>query len=327
MRVLITGSAGFIGSHTVDWFLDKTDWEIIGLDSFRHKGDSIRVTQKSDRYKIHCHDLNAPISERLKNKIGHIDVILNLASLSHVDTSLEDPIPFWESNTRLIGNILQYAREVNAKVIQCSTDEVFGAAYGEHQHHEWDVICPSNPYAASKAAQEALCIAYWRSYNMPLIITNCMNLISTSQDPEKFVPKIIRSIVKNKVMTIHGNEKQVGSRMYLDARNLADAWMFLINNNKFNQYDLGENTRPARFNIAGLEEINNLELAQRIASLMGKELKYELVDFHSARSGHDFRYSLDSSRITEAGWKAPIPLEDTLKEIIKFTLANEEWLL
>lgn len=327
MKILITGSAGFIGSHVVDWFLQKTDWQLLGLDSFRHKGDSIRITQSNNRYKIFCHDLNAPIGERLKHKIGYVDVVLNLASLSHVDTSLEHPVEFWESNTRLIGNILDFTLKNNARFIQCSTDEVFGAARANYAHHEWDIICPSNPYAASKAAQEALAISYWRSFNMPLIITNCMNLIGVKQDPEKFVPKVIRCIYKNETVPIHGTPNNIGSRMYLDARNLADAWMFLIQNNKFNQYNKGENTRPARYNIAGLMEINNLDLAKTIAAMMGKELKYELIDFHSARAGHDARYALDSSKIRQAGWKAPIPLDETLKEIIEFTLSNKEWLI
>lgn len=329
-RILITGSAGFIGSHTVDWFLANSDMEIIGLDSFRHKGDSVRVTQNEPkRYKIFCHDLNAPISPRLKAQIGHVDFILNLASLSHVDTSITDPVAFWESNTRLIGNILEYARGCLGleAFIQCSTDEVMGPALDNYNHKEWDPIIPSNPYAASKAAQEALCISYWRTFGLPLCITNCMNLIGTKQDPEKFVPKIIRSIVKNETLTIHGNKNQIGSRMYLDARNLADAWLFIINNNLFNTYNSKTAQRPERFNIAGLEEINNLELAQRIASIMNADLKYELVDFHKSRAGHDPRYSLDNSKILAAGWTPKIELDETLKSIIAFTLTHKEWLI
>jgi dTDP-glucose 4,6-dehydratase len=327
MRILITGSAGFIGSHTVDWFLAHTDWEIVGLDSFRHKGDSVRVTQKNDSYKIFCHDLNAPISDRLFYQIGPIDIVLNLASMSHVDTSISDPVSFWESNTRLIGNILEYAKRSGAKFIQCSTDEVYGPALDGYEHKEWDPILPSNPYAASKAAQEALCFSYWRTYNMPLCITNCMNLIMTRQDGEKYVPKTIRSIYLGETLTVHGNENLIGSRMYLDARNLADAWKFIIENGLFNQFNQGENMRCERFNIAGLEEINNLELAQRIAKMMGKELKYELVDFHKTRGGHDPCYKLSNDKILSKGWKQPIALEQTLQEIIDFTLSNKEWLL
>lgn len=259
--------------------------------------------------------------------IGYIDAIINVASLSHVDTAISDPIPFWESNTRLIGNILDYARRVKPKFfIQCSTDEVFGAAPDNYRHHEWDVILPSNPYAASKAAQEALCIAYWRTFDVPVVITNCMNLIGTFQDPEKFLPKTISRIYKNQEMEIHGNENKIGSRMYLDCRNLADAWMFIIKNKLVKKYDDGDHVRLERFNVAGLEEINNLDLANRVAEVMGKELKYKLVDFHATRPGHDLRYALDCSKILSKGWTHPVSFENTIKEIVEWTLKHPEWM-
>jgi len=333
-KILITGSAGFIGAHTVEWFLAHTDWDIIGLDSFRHKGDSVRVTQESPRYKIFCHDLNAPIGHRLTEKMGEIDYILNLASLSHVDTSISDPVPFWESNTRLIGNILEFARQNHVKAfLQCSTDEVYGPALEDYEHKEWDPILPSNPYAASKAAQEALCFAYWRTYNLPMCITNCMNLIGTKQDPEKFVPMVIKKIYNNESVPIHAtpdpdikNTYIPGSRMYLDARNLADAWLFILKNGLFNQYNGGENLRCERYNVAGLEEINNLRLAFRISALMGKSLQYHFVDFHTTRAGHDPRYCLTNEKILSKGWRHPIELDTTLKEIISFTINNKEWM-
>ena len=122
-RLLITGSAGFVGSHTAKWILEHTDWEVVGLDSFRHLGDAERISA-DPRYSMICHDLNAPISNRTAARIGDIDYIINCASISHVDTSIEDPVYVWESNTRLIGNILQYARELPSleKFIHCSTD-------------------------------------------------------------------------------------------------------------------------------------------------------------------------------------------------------------
>ena len=323
-RILITGSAGFVGSHTAKWILENTEWEVVGLDSFRHMGDAERISADS-RYSMICHDLNAPISKRTAARIGDIDYIINCASISHVDTSIEDPVHVWESNTRLIGNILQYARELPGleKFIHCSTDEVFGSAYGDHCHHEWDVIAPSNPYAASKAAQDALCFAYWRTYGTPVAITHCMNMIGTMQDAEKYLPKIVSRVHKGEIVTVHGQPDKVGSRMYIDCRNLADAWLFMLQEIDFATY--GEEDRMTKFNIAGIEEITNLELAQRIASRMGEEFKYEFVDFHKTRAGHDLRYALDSSKIYAAGWKPPIDLDQTFDEVIDHVRKNEAW--
>ena len=323
-RLLITGSAGFVGSHTAKWALEHTDWEVVGLDSFRHLGDAERVFA-DPRYSIICHDLNAPISKRTASRIGHIDYIINCASISHVDTSIEDPVYVWESNTRLIGNILQYARELPSleKFIHCSTDEVFGSAYGDHCHHEWDVIAPSNPYAASKAAQDALCFAYWRTYGTPIAITHCMNMIGTMQDAEKYLPKIVSRVHKGETVTVHGQPDKVGSRMYIDCRNLADAWLFMLQKVDFNRY--GDHLRMTKFNIAGLEEITNLELAQKVASRMNENLIYEFVDFHKTRAGHDLRYALDSRKIYAAGWRPPIDLDQTFDEVIGHVRDHEEW--
>lgn len=324
-RLLITGSAGFVGSHTAKWILQTTDWEVIGLDSFRHLGDAERVSA-DPRYSMICHDLNAPISRRTDGRIGHIDYVINCSSISHVDTSISDPVHVWENNTRLIGNILEWARFRPAieKFIHCSTDEVFGSAYGDHCHHEWDVIAPSNPYAASKAAQDALAFAYWRTYDMPIAVTHTMNMIGTMQDPEKYLPKMISRIHRGETVEVHGNEREIGSRMYIDCRNLADAWRWMLEEQEFAKYSSGEQ-RMTKFNIAGLEEITNLELAIRVADLMDKPLKYSLVDFHKTRAGHDLRYALDSSKLIAAGWKAPIPLDQTLRETIEHVTSNPSW--
>ena len=328
-NILITGSAGFVGSHAVEWLLEKTNWNIVGLDSFRHLGDAERVNDSVEfdgRYKIVCHDLNSPISERTKSRIGHIDYILNCASISHVDTSIEDPIYVWESNTRLIGNILEYARSLDSleKFIHCSTDEVFGAAEEDYAHHEWDVIAPSNPYAASKAAQDALCFTYWRTYGVPISITHCMNMIGTKQDPEKYLPKIISRVAKKEEVVVHGSKEVIGSRMYLDCRNLIDAWLFMFENIDFAKYG-DQYTRMTKFNVAGLEEISNLDLAQRVAELMDEKLIYRFEDFHKTRPGHDRRYALDSRKIREAGWEPPISLDRTLSEVIDHVLSKPQW--
>jgi len=328
MKVLITGSHGFVGNHLVRYILDNTGWEIVGIDSFRHAGDPLR-NHDSPRYQVFCHDLNAPIGKRLRDKIGRVDYIINLASISDVDLSIKDPLCVWENNTRIIGNILGFATEEKFRdlkaFIHCSTDEVFGPAPMGYFHSEWDTICPSNPYSASKAAQEALCISYWRTYGLPLVITNCMNMVGETQEPTKFIPKIIRAVAKGEPVVIHGTPETIGSRMYLDAKNLASAWVYLLRSVQPVGY-CGLDQRPMRYNIVGQEEIDNLELAKRIAAIMGKELKYRFEDFHRTRPGHDRRYALDGDKIAELGWTHPIPFDETLRRVVAWSMANPEWL-
>lgn len=329
MRLLLTGSAGFMGCHFVEHILKNTDWDIVGIDSFEHKGDSERVI-RDKRYKVYCADLNAPISYRLADKIGDVDYIVNMASDSHVERSITDPVPFVRNNVNLALNVLEYARTQKGlkKFIQISTDEVFGAALEGHNHTEWEHHLPSNPYSASKSCQEQLCISYWRCYGVPVIITNTMNIVGERQDPEKFLPMLISKINKGETVTIHGNKDYVGKRYYLHARNQADAILFILKNVDVIKYvdTMSEIIKPERFNIVGDVEMDNLSLAKMVAEIMGKELKYELVDFHKARSGHDRRYALDGAKIRERGWVAPISFKQSLKKTITWTLTHPEWL-
>lgn len=332
MKVVITGSAGFIASHLVEHLLINTNWQIIGLDSFRHKGDSLRVQGdrfNDPRYMVFYHDLNSPISRRLQEKIGSVDYVINMASESHVDRSISDPVPFVQNNVNLILNILEYVREVKPKkFIQMSTDEVYGPAKKGYAHKEWDVILPSNPYSASKAAQEAIAISYWRTYNVPLIITNVMNLIGERQDKEKFLPILISKISKDEEVTIHGTEFRISGRCYQHARNLCDALVHLLKFVPPIEYqDTDDVIKPSRYNIVGEKYLNNLEFANLVANLMGKQLKYKFIDYHLTRPGHDHAYRLDGAAMTRLGWKQPKTLEESLQKTIGWYLSNPEWLI
>lgn len=331
-KVLITGIGGFIGSHFVDHFLTNTDWDIIGIDSFRHKGMSERITD-SDRYKanrqrvtIYTHDLTAPLSDILKNRIGKVDYIINMASESHVDRSITDPVPFIKNNIDLVLSILEYAREYPPeKFIQISTDEVYGAIR-EGGHPEWNPIIPSNPYSASKAAQEAIAISYWRTYSVPVMITNTMNVVGQRQDPEKFVPLCIQKILNGETIGIHTQGRKIGTRFYLHARNFADAILFILNNVNVAKYP--EADRPERFNIVGKTELNNLELAQKIADIIGIKPKCKFTDVHSTRPGHDLRYGLDGTKLADLGYSFPVPFDESLKNTVEWHLKpeNKEWI-
>jgi dTDP-glucose 4,6-dehydratase len=338
MNVLITGMAGFAGSHLLEHLLKETDWNITGIVSFRHKGDSLRFeinAWDSKRVNVVYHDLQGPISERLIERIGPIDVIYNLAADSHVDRSIVDPVPFIKNNVDVILNVLEYARVIKPKIfLQCSTDEIYGPAPTGVNFKEWSSIIPSNPYSASKAMQEDAVIAYWRTYGVPAVITNTMNMIGERQDKEKFLPLIISRTAKGEVVPIHGSTEKIGSRFYLHARNYADALLFLThlfspgviakNEPRVPMYPNAD--RPARFNVVGEREIDNLALASMVAGFMGKPLKVQLIDWHQSRPGHDLRYALSGDKIRELGWKAPISFQDSVKKTIEWTLKNPEWL-
>lgn len=351
-RVLLTGHGGFVGHHCLEYFLERTDWEIVCIDSFRHKGTCRRVIEVANdnpRVKTYKHDLTVPIDQPLENLIFNkrlskdsfaieedpIDLIINMASESAVERSTVDPVACLKNNYDLAINMLEFARRCKGlkQFIQISTDEVYGEAPPNGAHKEWSEIMPSNPYAASKAAQEALAIAYWRTYNLPITITNTMNIIGERQDPEKFLPKIIQKVARGEEMPIYADSNSaIGARVYLYAKNMADALVFLANKTpaRYSDFIIKNEThaaRPDRYNICGDTELNNLDMALLVAKVMGKELKYKLISSESIRPGYDRRYMLDGSKLENMGWKAPVEFEDALKQIVSWTINNPHWLV
>jgi dTDP-glucose 4,6-dehydratase len=301
-----------------------------------------RVNGIADRVKIYYHDLSVPIDPQLENLLMErhiddrgvitekpIDYIINMASDSAVERSTTDPTHCLRNNYELTINMLEFARRIKPKkFLHISTDEVYGEAELDSSgHKEWDAILPSNPYAASKAAQEAMCIAYWRTYGVPVVLTNCMNIIGEWQDQEKFLPKIIQYVYAGKEMPIYGDSPEsIGTRVYLHAKNKADALIFLLCNDPIAKYAAGAK-RPDRYNICGEDELSNLELAQMVAEIMGKELKYKLVPSESARPGYDRRYALDGAKLREMGWTPPLTFRQSLETIVDWTLKHQEWLV
>lgn len=336
-RVLLTGIGGSIAIHFLSHIMHHTDWEVVGIDSFRHKGwcDRVREMTKEHPEWMHrlvviTHDLNAPFSPLTKDLIGPIDYIISMASLSDVEASIQDPVPFIQNNVNLTLNLLEYAREIKPDVfVQISTDEVYGAIETKDspKMKEWARILPSNPYAASKACQEAIAIAYWRTYDVPVIITNTMNNFGEMQQPSKFPAMLQGKIERGETVMIHGEKDgQIGSRSYIHSRNFADAILFILTQTKPHMHEPLKSDEPDRYNIAGDKQLTNLELAQLIADLMGKPLKYEIKDSHTTRPGHDPHYGLDSTKLYELGWKPPLSFEESLKNCITWQQKNPEWM-
>lgn len=344
MRVLLTGAGGFVGHHTLAHLLKTTDWEIVATDSFRHFGTSARIRAvfeelpaAQSRVKVITHDLVAPIDSVTAQEMGNIDVIINMASNSHVDRSITDPRPFVENNVAVALTMLDYARTLPdlKTFIQIGTDEVYGPAPIGVNHPEWNPQIPSNPYSASKSAQEALAISYWRTYNVPIVLTNTMNIIGERQDVEKFVPLILHSLLHSKPVPVHALKGpdgwKAGSRFYLHARNQADALRFLVQRfiDTPHKYTDGL-VKPERFNVRGEREISNDDMVMLIAKILeSKKSIEELVDYRNVegtRPGHDLRYALDGEKLRSLGWTPPVPFEESLARTVRWTMKNPIWI-
>jgi dTDP-glucose 4,6-dehydratase len=336
-HVLVTGVGGSIGCHVMEHLLVNTDWEITGIDSFRHKGLSDRLHAKiyqSPRVRIFTHDLTAPISDILTNRIGHIDYIINLAAISDVDVSLDDPTYAIRTNTEVMLTMVEYVRRQwrynqphNRPVfLHISTDEVYGPTDGRTTHKEWDAIMPSNPYSASKACQEAIAIAYWRSYGLRLIMVNIMNNFGERQSGGKFPCIVQRAVRKGETITLHKFGGGYGSRYYLHSRNAADAMLFLLRNVTPHIHDPGTVDRPDRFNIVGDKQIDNRQFAEYIAKVLGKQLRTEDMIVTDQRPGHDGHYGLNGEKLARLGWKSPMTFEQSMKKCVLWYEENPEWL-
>ncbi len=312
--------------------LAETSWQIVCPVTFRHRGNSGRIASAlegndawHERTKVIMHDLTAPLPS-LADRAGRCDYVIAMASESHVDRSITGPVPFIRNNTDVILSTLEYARLAEPEsVIVFSTDEVYGPmGDGDAPHAEWSPILPSNPYSASKACQEAIAIAYWRTYGVPVVIVNSMNLLGEMQDPEKFLPMLISKISKGESVPVHGTPGNIGSRYFIHARNVADALLCILR--ELPPAGFPAAARPDRWNVVGERRLSNLELAQMTAAVMGRPLRYELTDFHSARPGHDPHYGLDGSKLAAAGWKPPVGFAESLERTVRWALSHPEWL-
>lgn len=338
--VLITGGAGFIAHHTINKILRETNWNIVSLDRLDISGNLNRLhdmlqdhdpAEIARRMRIIFHDLKAELNSQIVEDIGHVDIILHLAAGSHVDRSITYPMEFVQDNVVGTVNMLDYSRKnfpALEKFVYFSTDEIFGVAPPGVSYKEYDRYNSTNPYSASKAAAEEFCVAYENTYKMPIIVTHTMNVFGERQHPEKFIPATIKKVRDGEQVIIHADptRTQAGTRMYIHAADVADGLMFILNLKDYKHTgDYGHAHCP-KFNLVGTEEVDNLTLAQWIASAVGKELIYEMTDFHSLRPGHDLRYALDGGLLASLGWEPKIKLSERIAGMVQWTLENDRWL-
>jgi dTDP-glucose 4,6-dehydratase len=320
--------------------MKRTDWEVVSLDRLDVSGTYTRlgeIFEENPEYRTRFtpvwHDLKAPLNEFVNHRIGHVDYVVHLAAGSHVDRSIDYPMEFVMDNVVGTCNLLDWMRgrralnHLTRRAFRCrllyfSTDEVFGPAPEGVAYKEWDRYKSGNPYSAAKAGAEELCVAYANTYNLDIMVTHTMNVFGERQHPEKFIPTVIRKVRDGETVTIHSNKDRTkaGSRHYIHARDVADAVLLLL--------EKGQGIPLEKYNIVGEKELDNLELAQTIAAVVGKELKYEMLDFHSARPGHDLRYALDGTKmLVEFGWQPKLKVDERLREVVEWTLEHEKhWL-
>lgn len=324
-KCLITGGCGFIGHHVVEHFCRNTDYQIVVLDklSYASKGyDRLRDTGVFHQIECFCYDLNNPMPPGLFYEMDamSIEIILHIAAETHVDNSIDTPVPFVENNIKSTLHLLEFARRLPklANFIYFSTDEVYGSAAEGEAFKEGDPHKPSNPYSASKSAAEMICHSYYNTYGVPLVVMNVMNAFGERQHPEKFIPLCINKVLRGDEITIHAynGALKAGSRWYIHARNIAAAVLFVLKHGKHGE----------KYNVQGEIELDNLEVAQFVAKELGKELKYKMHDNPTSRPGHDLRYALDGEKLKQLGWKLPLTFYDSLRRTIRWMTQNPEWL-
>ncbi len=319
-RLCLTGAAGFVGSHVLRYLLKNTTYDIVCLIRLNNTGNLNRIKDIMDnpRVKFVYHDLRSDINEAIREEIGSVDYILHLGANSHVDRSIKYPKEFFIDNVMGTVNVLEFMRlyQPKARLINFSTDEVYGAAPEGYKYKEEDRFRPSNPYSASKAGQTMAGIAYVNTYKLDIISTYTMNIFGPGQTPEKLIPKAIRSAKERTAMPVFAElngEKlvSVGSRHWLHVDNVGEALVFLLEKGEAGEH----------YNIVGTDELTNEDVVRVVNKLLGTEPLIEYVDFHKTRPGHDRRYAIDGTKLKELGWVPKLNFEEGIKQLIN----QEKW--
>ena len=314
MKLLVTGGLGFIGSNFIRKLLtENSDYEIINVDAELFGANQKNLSDIENSEKYHFEKGNITNRKFIEEQITKCDAVINFAAESFVDRSINDANPFLVSNIRGAFTILDIITKQKKRMIQISTDEVFGSlATGTAD--EYSKFNPSSPYAATKAAAELLINSYSVTFSSDVIITRCTNNYGPRQFPEKLIPKTIILANHNKKIPIYGNGTNVRDWIYVDDH--CDAVLLALLKGK----------RGESYNISANNEIDNITIVKQILEMMNKS--EDLIEFVEDRPGHDFRYSMDSTKISnELGWKTKSNFKDGLEKTIQWYLDNPEMLM
>jgi dTDP-glucose 4,6-dehydratase len=314
MRLLVTGGAGFIGSNFIrHMFGSHPDYEIINLDLLTYAGNlnNLKGIDRNPNYTFIKGDICDRDLLRATLDRFDIDAIVHFAAESHVDRSIADASAFVRTNVLGTQNLLEGARLHDIpRFIHISTDEVYGSTTGG-SFRESDILAPSSPYSASKAGSDLLALSYYTTYNLPVIITRCTNNFGPSQHPEKLIPRFVTNLIEGKKVPIYGSGKNVRDWIYV--KDHCQAVEFLLERGRFGEI----------YNIGGGNERTNLAITDLILKLLEKDSS--MIEFVTDRPGHDFRYSLDCSKIHALGWRPGYTFETALQETVTWYVENEWW--
>jgi len=314
MKLLVTGGAGFIGSNFIRHMMSShPDCEVINLDVLTYAGNlnNLKGIEKNPHYTFIRGDIcNQDIINAILDK-HKVDAIVHFAAESHVDRSIANASAFVKTNVLGTHTLLECARtHAIPKFFHISTDEVYGSTM-KGSFKETDILAPSSPYSASKAGSDLLAHSYFTTYNLPVIITRCTNNFGPFQFPEKLIPLFVTNLLEGRKVPVYGTGKNVRDWIHVDDH--CRAVEFLL-----------ERGNPGEiYNIGGENERTNLEITRKILDLLSRD--DSMIEYVTDRPGHDFRYSLDCSKIRAMGWKPGYSFDEALKETITWYIRNEWW--